>query len=254
MHLLTKDIFIEPNGFGQYTPDIVHTLLKHIALEINTLTQTPIIKECYIYKSPYDYPLCSKKGNAHEIYLATERNYWCQWIYQFAHEYLHHVIDGELTEEITGMVWFEESLAELSSIFHLGEIYRLSTAGQIPISREYATAILTYQKDLLESNQDLKSQINENGGIRQWLSLLSDAKYHRNHYNAVACRILPVFETTPSLWRIVPHIGDSRRYSSLDKLFFHLRKTADDSYRDALDKMINLLLSTSVDKDLCSNM
>lgn len=37
-------------------------------------------------------PMCSNHVDEHIIYLSVKDNYWCQWVYQFAHEYCHHLI------------------------------------------------------------------------------------------------------------------------------------------------------------------
>lgn len=70
----------------------------------------------------------------------------------------------------------------------------------------------------------------------------SSPEYRRGIYSRLAQMILPLFLANPHLWRIVRHIGDSRSYATLDELLSHLRRAADVSYRDSLDKMVSVLL------------
>ena len=41
---------------------------------------------------------------------------------------------------------------------------------------------------------------------------------------------------------MILHIGDSRQWNSLEELFVHLERNADDSYSDSLIQLKNLLI------------
>lgn len=235
-------LFINPANFKTYNQDIVHYLLREISNSINFLTGYHGETNCIICKSPFDHPLCSKASeNFNIIFLSTKGDYWCQWVYQFAHEYLHHVINGSFSGEIDGVIWFEESLCELSSIWHIAVMHEICIKGQDPILRGFAPLAQDYLTHLVLSNPDLKSQIQSSEDISQWLPLLSERCYHRDHYNAIACRMLDLFQKNPCLWRMTTQIGDSHSYQSLIPLWNHLRKVADDSWRGSLEKLIQIL-------------
>ena len=68
--------------------------------------------------------MCSNIGNDRIIYLHTRGDFWCQWIYQFAHEYCHHIINGTMTGELSGLMWFEESVCELASMYNLNSLFK----------------------------------------------------------------------------------------------------------------------------------
>lgn len=235
-------VYIDPSLFGQYCQEVLHPLLGRIANNINLVTGSRSNCACHIWKAIKAHPDCVKWKDGHNlIRLAVNGDYWCQWVYQFAHEYLHHTIGGTLRGDFQGQLWFEETLAELSSIYQLGMFHAMCLTSQSRVLRDYAPSVRDYRDALLSSNPDLKLQLRANGGVRQWLPLLSEPRYHRAHYNAVACRILPLFLDNPHLWRMVCHIGDSRRYESLDTLFAHLLRNADNLYRQSLQNLIRML-------------
>lgn len=231
------------DGFGAYNEMVVHMLLNNISFRTNSMgnytnRQLPKVE---VMHWDEDYPMCSNCGDRRLILLTTHDNYWCQWIYQFSHEFCHHIIDGSMTGEIKGQIWFEETLCSLNSMYQL-EVALLEDFKQAPFLQLYAPSVLVYLDEIKQSHQDLKCQLQQNGGLLQWLPLLSKPTYHRDHYYAIACLILPLFVENPHLWGILSHIGDSRSYATIGELFDHLRDTADDSYRDSLEKMIALLL------------
>lgn len=235
-------LLINPANFGVYDQDIVHTLLLEVASQTDRLTGHQGETVCHICKSPYDHPLCMRALQGHNvIFLSTEGNYWCQWVYQFAHEYLHHLINGSLSGEIDGVIWFEETLCELSSIWHIINLHGFCAVSESPTLRGYAPSALGYQNALLSSNLGLKSQIQAPGDIARWFPLLAEPQHHRDHYNAIACHILHLFQENPLLWHIAAHIVDSHRYESLPRLWAHLREVADDSWRGSLEKLIRIL-------------
>ena len=238
---IRRRLHIESDGFGDYNEPVVHGILNHIALITlsSSLIDETSIPPCRIIHWNMGYPMCSNVGDERFIFLTTGQNKWCQWTYQFSHEYCHHAINGKMSGGLGGQMWFEETLCELNSIYQL---HLLSTA--LPDDQRlsyYAPAVREYLDDLLQSHQDLKSELQSHGSVRQWLPLLYQPEYHREYYNAVACRIFPLFVENPRLWGILGHIGDSRSYPTLDELFRHLQDTADDFYRDSLARMINLL-------------
>lgn len=236
---LANKLFINVRSFEGYDLNIVHHLLSETSGYIDRLSGVNDKATCHIIKSPYSYPLCLKGVDGHHIiFLSADGNYWCKWVYQFAHEYLHHIIGGTLSGELNGLIWFEETLCELSSIYQLGILWGICLRSQIPSLQHFAPAVLDYQHDLLVSHLDLKRQFQSPGVVSQWLPLLSEPRYHRDYYNAIACHILPLFQENPHLWRMTAYMGDSRQYQTLGDLWEHLRRCAEDSWRDSLEKLI----------------
>ena len=69
-----------------------------------------------------DCPMCCGNGELHTIFLYTHNNYWSQYVYQFAHEFCHHVVGGPLDGLLDSSFWFEESLCELASCYFMKKV------------------------------------------------------------------------------------------------------------------------------------
>lgn len=242
---IAPNLFISDNpSFGDYDPNIVYNLLISVdanfssCLELNPFSSC----DCNIqYKS--EEPRCCNLHSDHLIYLSATQNHWAQWVYQFAHEYCHHLINGDMINSISGLIWFEETICELSSMYHLHAIY---TQWKKSINQTYsynAPLFLDYLNDLLTKNPQLISATRQPGFLSLWEKILFEPEHHRDHYNAIAARMFPLFVENPSLWKIILRFGDMRKWDSLSGLFEHLHQTADDSYAQSLSQLENLLLS-----------
>lgn len=151
-----------------------------------------------------------------------------------------------MIDEISGLMWFEETICELSSMYHIHNIYKawssyptFSTQNiKAPIFRDYLDGLLSraMEKGLRVGHIPLQTI------LQSWDSLLRENVYHRDHYNAIAARMFPLFLENPYLWKMILHIGDSRQWNSQEELFAHLERNADDSYSDSLIQLKNLLI------------
>ena len=241
---LNENLSLSTTGFDPYSREVVHQLLMNIFHRTNMMGNINNRKLPHVQVIHWDrsYPMCTNLGNERVILLTTKEDLWCQWIYQFSHEICHHVIDGAMTGEIKGQLWFEETLCETNSLYQLVQVLHID-CNRYPCLHYYGQGVQDYLDNLFHSNPDLKLQLQQNGGIRQWLPLLSEPQHHLDYNNAVACLILPLFVENPRLWGILAHIGDSRSYSTLEDLLAHLQETADYSYIDSLKRLTALLLN-----------
>lgn len=243
---------IQPTGFETFNRPVVETLL------INTAS---IMEEASGVRSPREYvilhkddcPMCSNGGDMRIIFLAVKDNCWCQWMYQFAHEYCHHLINGAMNGGLTGLQWFEETLCELASLFCLSKSQNPQLWSQLGCPR-YALSVQTYIDSLVHATfplrQDYYSWNNVDNplGIRPWLGILGETstpgkeKYQRNLYSAVASLLLPPFLRMPRLWHIIAHIGDSARWQSLEELLSHLESEMPADCLAGLQELRRILL------------
>ena len=238
--------FEKDPSFGEFDPRVIFDLLCSIdlnfseALEIEPFTTD----KCVIsFNHLKDIPQCCKESeDLHHIYLHVYRNYWSKWIYQFAHEYCHHLIGGEFTGEVTGLKWFEETVCELSSMYHLHlavvQWHYYKSEDMFP---HFYLQHQGYLQNLLNQNPELIRETNRLDFLSSWSSILNENKYHRAHYNAIAVRMFPLFVENPHLWKIILHFGDTRKWSSLDELFQYLRSKATSDYASSLLQLQNLL-------------
>lgn len=147
----------------------------------------------------------------HVIFLiidATDENgkpgcYWCQFIFQFAHEFCHYMIPGDVAP---AMRWFEETICELASHFFLlksAEQWRVAP----PYShwKDYSDSIANYELDRKKQVVPfcIRDLWNPKSDI---LSSLQVDCEQRSVNNYLAVRLLPYFIERPSLWKIVQYM------------------------------------------------
>lgn len=151
----------------------------------------------------------------HIIFLAvdaTDENgepgcYWCQFIYQFAHEFCHYIIPQNVAQT---MRWFEESLCELSSQFFLlksAEQWCIKPPYPDPKWRKNALSILDYEINILNANSTfpMPDLFNPFSGL---LKSLEKDEYQRELNRNFAICLLPYFIDRPSLWKIMCYLPE----------------------------------------------
>ena len=193
-------------------------------------------------------PETRDSGICHLILLNTQDDYWCQWLYQFAHEYCHHLINGPMILSFEGQIWFEEMICEASSLYNLTVLAEKWAKSSCPdIEHNYASHLRTYVWN--EISKSLKTQLNDqHPQDREQDFYIYDHKKHQLIYNRDlytylgASSFLPQVIQNPQLWRIILHIGNSREYHSIDELFAHLRVYADPSCSRELEIFRSRLL------------
>ena len=223
--MATNIILTENAAFGNTNYDVVRALIYMVDNNMMEAIGQPYFstKQCLVVPTE-DVPMCVKAGGQHIIFLATKDNLWCQWVYQFSHEYCHHLIDGSLSGEWSDLLWFEETLCELSSLYNLNKM--ISYCANNGLQR-YVPSVKSYLENLLTKNND-KYKLSAGGGwYKQYEASLKKEEYKRDLYNAIAVLMYPLFIDTPNLWKLILIIGDIRSWTSLDELFNHLEINSD---------------------------
>lgn len=233
--MATNIILTENAAFGNTCYEVVRALLymvdNNMMEAIGKLYFST--KQCVVLPSE-DVPMCVNAGERHIIFLATKEDLWCQWVYQFAHEYCHHLIDGSLSGEWSDLLWFEETICELSSLYNLNKM--ISYCANNGLQR-YAPSVKNYLENLLTKNNRASKLSTEGGWYKQYEESLKKEKYKRDLYNAIAVLMYPLFIDSPNLWKLILNIGDIRSWTSLEELFDHLEVSADESYCESLGRI-----------------
>ena len=140
-------------------------------------------------------------SNYNVILLSVEETRWNQYAYQFAHEYCHFQIGGNVPQQLR---WFEESLCELASYFFLPRIGDLwKTNPPYPNWKDYAENFLKYSMCDQQKSTPFDLAFLNNPSV---LLYLGQNEYDRPKNAYVAIKLLPVFEANPCLWSVVHHI------------------------------------------------
>lgn len=227
----TNIILVENEAFGTPNYEVVRAFLYMVEMNMITALECPFFStpKCFVsYRE--ECPMCAKDGDNLNVYLNVKDNYWCQWVYQFAHEYCHCLINGSLSGNWSPMLWFEETLCELSSMYNL---YRMVGFCEERGLKNYSSSVQEYLNNLLTKSDNVFKLSNEGGWYQGYKELLSTEHYNRELYNAIAVLMYPHFIENPRLWRIILNIGDIRSWRSIDELFVHLEANTEASYSDS---------------------
>jgi hypothetical protein len=148
------------------------------------------------------------------VEISARDRRWARFAYQFGHELCHIVSHFEHKPAQGGRgiapnQWFEEALCEAASI---ATLRRLATQWETdpphPHWGAYAPAFLEFAEALAsETHRTLP----EGMSLAQWYEetaeTLRDHPYHRNHNEAAAAALLPLFESTPGSWSSLDYLN-----------------------------------------------
>jgi hypothetical protein len=229
-------IINESTAFGNPNYAVIRNLLYMVDRNMMSALGRPVFstQKCYVLYRELG-PMCSHVSDQRFIFLCTKNDYWCQWVYQFAHEYCHHLINGTLSGEWSQLTWFEESLCELSSLYNLREMVCFCERCGLQM---YAPSVRRYFENCMTKNTNVIHLCSSGGWYSEYADILSNEHYRRDLYNSIAVLMYPLFVENPNLWKIILNIGDINLWNSLEELFIFLRSQADTTYVDSLDKLI----------------
>lgn len=148
------------------------------------------------------------------IQLTARDVRWFQYAYQFSHELCHVMSNFEVRQvaedqfEVRNQ-WFEEALCETASLFTLK---RVAGAWEShPPSRAwagYADTFAAYAEHLMDEPH---RHLLFNRSVGEWYAQneaeLSRNPYLRTRNEALASRLLPLFEERPQLWHSIIYLN-----------------------------------------------
>lgn len=166
------------------------------------------------------------------IYITAMSMYWCQFIYQYAHEFCHLLIPEPVPYHFK---WFEESLCDLSSIFFL-KVLRDEWSSFFPEYASYTDAVCSYISSLSNGTAfPLNSLSVPDSQTYLYLSL---NRYDRGMNRYFSMQMLPIFEAHPDIWRAVPLLHKVSDAQSFKDYLLHWRNI---SGQDCIDDIISLI-------------
>lgn len=140
--------------------------------------------------------------------LDTEDTYWCQYAYQFAHEFCHILANFDL--DGTSNLWFEEMLCETASLFtlrHMADLWR--TEPPFPQWKPYAKELSKYSETVVKSREKIPS-----GTLAEFykkhVEELRGKPASRELNGAMATVLLEMFEQSPERWEAVTWLNTSK--------------------------------------------
>lgn len=140
-----------------------------------------------------------------EILLDTRRTFWCQYAYQFSHEFCH-LLCGRI-QRAPAHMWFEETLAETASLFALRAMARSwKAAPPYPNWQDYSSSLQTYADEVEATRAVRVKQIREQGlggFYRAHQARLEQECCDRDLNGAMAVVLLRLFEEQPEGWETI---------------------------------------------------
>ena len=193
------NMYLDEQGWGEADPRDIRAVLESVDHVFRPCFGSSMNTNDLLVIHIDDHPVTYSNHNV--ILLSVEETYWNQYAYQFAHEYCHFQIGGNVPQQLR---WFEESLCELASYFFLPRIGDLWKTN--PPYLEWKDYAEKFQKYSLHDQQkatpfDLDFLDNSSA----WAHLIQN-EYDRPKNAYVAIKLMPVFEANPCLWSVVHHI------------------------------------------------
>ena len=186
------------------------------------------------------------RPGSYRIQIAATRTHWCQYAFQFSHEYCHLIIDPYQGEGWPNQ-WLIEAMCEMASVFALRRMAEgWTTDPPHPQWKSYSSALADYaQERLTNPEHALPSGVR----LNEWLtlhheSLLRDP-YQREKNAVIAYQLLPIFESHPSGWNAVRELPTRRQPSEMNGSigdYLRLwRSTVDPDGRSVVDQISQML-------------
>ena len=209
-------VHIETAGFDASEADI-RAVLDSAAQELWRFFPDDKLEPIVVVRGHEGPITLFKRNDRGEIVvrLDTEKTYWSQYAYQFAHE-LTHVLCG-FREGYQGNQWFEETVCETGSLYVLRAMSRTwKTAPPYEHWKDYRDALRGYADDVIRG-RDKASEIYAHGLAAFYLahkSVLQQQPNTRELNGAMALVLLHLLEEKPERWEAVRWLNSGRTGAS----------------------------------------
>ncbi len=196
-------------------------VLNSVAFEFQNLIPNFNKKKVFVVHSNLigiNHPRICDFGEFNQIYLNIHKNIpldiYGRGVYQFAHEYCHHLVDGPMDGAMKDSFWFEETICSLASLFMLRRLkFRW-------ILEQGVSSFLSTNANQLSmweiANFSDARKIDVSPSLSEWiknnLQQLQSPQHYRDLYNVIAVNILDLFEENPKLWQILPYLRRDNGY------------------------------------------
>lgn len=179
----------------------------------------PLSREPILVNRSRNGPIALFKRGPRGEYLVnldSGGTFWCQFAFQFAHEY-GHLICGYKPGSRNNL-WFEETLCETASLFSLramSESWKVKPP--YPNWKDYAPNLRKYARERIDKHP-WPSELS----VAEWYALhweaLSKNPTDRSKNTTLAAKLLPLFEEKPERWAVAAFLNVHKTKD--DKTFF----------------------------------
>ncbi len=199
------DIRVAPKGWGDAGAVDIRAVLGSAAGEIWRHLPNQKLHPIEVSYSREGPMVLHRRGPRGEyiVWLDVKGTYWCQFAFQFAHEFAHVLcgIDDDESHK-----WFEESVCEMASMFAMRRMAETwKTAAPYPTWRSYSASITSYM-----AKHMAKAELLDGRAFVEWYKRQA-AEFEKNGYmrdknRVVARKLLGLFEKTPEQWEALVYL------------------------------------------------
>lgn len=199
------DIRVAPKGWGDAGAVDIRAVLRSAAGEIWRHLPNQKLHPIEVSHSREGPMVLLRRGPRGEyiVWLDVKGTYWCQFAYQFAHEFTH-ILCG--VDEDKAHVWFEESICEMASIFAMRRMAETwKTSPPYPGWRSYSASLAKYVE-----KHTARAELLDDPAFVEWYGRhaaeLEKNAWVRDRNRVVARKLLALFEKTPEHWEAVVYL------------------------------------------------
>jgi hypothetical protein len=231
------------DDWGSASLDDISRLLDDVAGQlIRRFTQPPtgriqVRRRPGNEPSPFT-PYRKSPNDPFIIELVTRDLFWCQYAYQFAHEFCHVLSNYEQLRLIPNQ-WFHESLCELASIFTLKQ---MANTWQLhppyPHWRDFASAFDPYVDETVNSFVSLSAGVTLGSWLKSNEPNLRANPILRASNGLVAIKLLPLFQSDPTRWQSICSIPNTDK--SFAEFLAQWRNSCPDAHKPFISEIAQL--------------
>lgn len=146
------------------------------------------------------------------VRLDTSQTYWCQYAYQWAHEFCH-ILCGYRNDAQENK-WFEETLCEMASLYCMRAM-ATDWKKKPPFgSKTYHQSVRNYIDQVIASREIIKPAELGKFYQKHKEKLRKDSTL-RDLNGAMAASLLPLFEAKPENWEAIRYLNKTPAKSGL---------------------------------------
>ena len=193
-------IEIKPNIWGGASTRDIQKILNSTARQLWAHAHQDRLDPIKVERSRTGPIVLYRRGEKGEylVRLDSEKTYWSQYAFQFAHEF-GHIICGYKKGDQSNL-WFEETLCETASLYALrGMTKEWKTKPPYPNWKSYGQEFAKYAKKRITKYPWPKNQ-----SLGDWYKekkhSLAKEPADRGRNVQLASQLLPLFEEKPSRW------------------------------------------------------
>ena len=209
------EIVVKPNIWSGASTQDIEQVLNSTARQIWPYAGNGSAVTILVERSRTGPIVLYRRGEKGEylVHLDTEKTFWSQYAFQFAHE-LGHIICGYKKGDRSNL-WFEETICETASLFVLRKMTaEWKTSPPYPNWKAYGPEFAQYAQNRMKKHPWSNKLTVAEWYKKQKPSLMSKPT-NRSRNVQLAIKLLPFFEQDPSRWSACTFLNKDKAHKKL---------------------------------------